>query len=86
MLFRRTFLGLAAAATMAVGAFSPALAAGKTFYWISHGAPTDPVWTYFLAGAKQWGERHRQHREHLFPFRRRAVASGSRARGHRRQG
>ena len=28
--------------------------AGKTYYWISHGSPADPVWTYFLAGAKQW--------------------------------
>jgi simple sugar transport system substrate-binding protein len=27
---------------------------GKTFYWVSHGAPADPVWTYFLAGAEQW--------------------------------
>jgi len=54
-MLRRTFLGLAAAATMVVASgFAPALAAGKTFYWISHGAPTDPVWTYFLAGAKQW--------------------------------
>ncbi|MEE2657001.1 MAG: substrate-binding domain-containing protein [Candidatus Latescibacterota bacterium] len=26
----------------------------KTFYWISHGSPADPVWTYFLAGARQW--------------------------------
>jgi simple sugar transport system substrate-binding protein len=26
----------------------------KVFYWISHGAPTDPVWTYFLQGAEQW--------------------------------
>jgi simple sugar transport system substrate-binding protein len=26
----------------------------RTFYWISHGAPADPVWTYFLAGAEQW--------------------------------
>lgn len=24
------------------------------FYWISHGAPADPVWTYFLEGAEQW--------------------------------
>jgi len=30
--------------------------AKKTFYWISHGSPADPVWTYFLAGAKQWAE------------------------------
>ncbi len=27
---------------------------GKTFYWISHGDPADPVWTYFLDGANQW--------------------------------
>ncbi len=26
----------------------------KTFFWISHGSPADPVWTYFLDGAKQW--------------------------------
>ena len=29
-------------------------ATAKTFYWISHGSPADPVWTYFLAGAQQW--------------------------------
>jgi simple sugar transport system substrate-binding protein len=26
----------------------------RVFYWVSHGAPADPVWTYFLAGAEQW--------------------------------
>jgi len=26
----------------------------KVYYWVSHGAPTDPVWTYFLQGANQW--------------------------------
>ncbi|MCC7448864.1 MAG: substrate-binding domain-containing protein [Anaerolineae bacterium] len=26
----------------------------KVYYWISHGAPTDPVWTYFLQGAQRW--------------------------------
>jgi len=26
----------------------------RTFYWIAHGSPADPVWTYFLAGAQQW--------------------------------
>jgi len=25
-------------------------------YWISHGSPADPVWTYYLDGAKQWSE------------------------------
>src|SRR6187402_1654309 len=34
----------------------PAAAQAKTFYWISHGGPADPVWTYFLAGAKQWAK------------------------------
>jgi len=35
-------------------ALPAAAEAGKTYYWISHGSPADPVWTYFLAGAKQW--------------------------------
>src|SRR6187549_4149329 len=43
-------LVLAAAVPLSGGAY----AAGKTFYWISHGGPADPVWTYFLAGVKQW--------------------------------
>lgn len=34
----------------------PMVAQARTFYWISHGSPADPVWTYFLAGAKQWAE------------------------------
>jgi len=33
---------------------STAAVQAKTFYWVSHGGPADPVWTYFLAGAKQW--------------------------------
>ena len=46
---------------MMVGAATLALLAGgapaqdaKTFYWISHGSPADPVWTYFLQGAEAW--------------------------------
>ena len=34
----------------------PAAAYAKTFYWISHGSPADPVWTYFLAGANTWAK------------------------------
>lgn len=34
----------------------PAAVQAKTIYWISHGSPADPVWTYFLAGAKQWAK------------------------------
>jgi simple sugar transport system substrate-binding protein len=34
----------------------PAAVQAKTFYWISHGSPADPVWTYFLAGANMWAK------------------------------
>ena len=33
-----------------------AAAQAKTFFWISHGSPADPVWTYFLAGADMWAK------------------------------
>ena len=26
------------------------------YYWVSHGSPSDPVWTYFLQGAEQWAK------------------------------
>jgi len=43
----------AAGLLLATTAFTaPAFA--KTYYWISHGSPADPVWTYFLQGAEQW--------------------------------
>ena len=32
----------------------PLAVQAKTLYWISHGSPADPVWTYFLAGAEMW--------------------------------
>ncbi|TNC68243.1 substrate-binding domain-containing protein [Rubellimicrobium roseum] len=51
-MLRRTFLGAAAALALATGAMAQE---AKTFYWISHGSPADPVWTYFLQGAEQWG-------------------------------
>jgi simple sugar transport system substrate-binding protein len=36
---------------------SASLAADKAiYYWVSHGSPTDPVWTYFLQGAEQWAK------------------------------
>ncbi|MDZ5450613.1 substrate-binding domain-containing protein [Labrys sp. ZIDIC5] len=51
----RKFVLAVAGAIMALAVSLPmAQAAPKTFYWISHGGPADPVWTYFLAGAKQW--------------------------------
>jgi simple sugar transport system substrate-binding protein len=44
------------AAALALGLSAGAAHAEKTFFWVSHGSPADPVWTYFLDGAKQWGE------------------------------
>jgi simple sugar transport system substrate-binding protein len=49
---RLLLCGLALAVTAQVAGAAPANA--KTFYWVSHGSPADPVWTYFLQGAKQW--------------------------------
>jgi simple sugar transport system substrate-binding protein len=43
-------------AAMALAIPLSSQAAAKTFYWISHGGPADPVWTYFLQGANQWAE------------------------------
>src|SRR6202050_136972 len=34
----------------------PPAAHAKTIFWISHGSPADPVWTYFLSGANQWAK------------------------------
>jgi simple sugar transport system substrate-binding protein len=44
--------GAAAVVAAHLAGASPADA--KTYYWISHGSPADPVWTYFLQGAQQW--------------------------------
>jgi len=43
-------------ASLLVTLVLPLAAQAKTFYWISHGSPADPVWTYFLAGANQWAK------------------------------
>jgi len=52
MLKRLSLLVAGAAVALAM----PVIAEAKTFYWISHGSPADPVWTYFLAGAEQWAK------------------------------
>jgi simple sugar transport system substrate-binding protein len=54
-MFKRMKL-LAAAAVLAVALPAVAHAQAKTFYWISHGGPADPVWTYFLQGAETWAK------------------------------
>jgi simple sugar transport system substrate-binding protein len=47
---------LAGALLVAGGTVASAHELSRTFYWISHGSPADPVWTYFLQGAEQWAE------------------------------
>ncbi len=53
-MLRRTFLGVTTALVAVVATGTVAMAEGKTYYWISHGSPADPVWTYFLDGANRW--------------------------------
>ena len=48
--FKLLALGLAVALMLPAGAYA------KTFYWVSHGSPADPVWTYFLQGAQMWAK------------------------------
>src|SRR6202035_215564 len=43
-----------------IAAHAPRVASAQDakpiFYWVSHGSPTDPVWTYLLKGAEQWAK------------------------------
>ncbi|MBV9392295.1 MAG: substrate-binding domain-containing protein [Verrucomicrobia bacterium] len=48
------FSMLVAVATSLLTSIGSAQNAKSVFFWISHGSPTDPVWTYFLQGAEQW--------------------------------
>lgn len=49
---------IATAILLGTAALTPVAAQDdpKTFYWISHGSPADPVWTYFLQGAEMWAD------------------------------
>jgi simple sugar transport system substrate-binding protein len=54
MLKRLSFLAVVIAALLAFANPFVSAQESQVFYWVSHGAPTDPVWTYFLEGAEQW--------------------------------
>ena len=56
MLRRPMLLAVGLATALAVYLPTASVAYARTFYWISHGSPADPVWTYFLAGAEQWAK------------------------------
>jgi simple sugar transport system substrate-binding protein len=55
---RRRLFAVGAVLGVALAMLAPMSAQAQeepgNFYWISHGAPADPVWTYFLAGAEAW--------------------------------
>ncbi len=52
-----TLFGLALVLVLAFASpFTTLAQSSKVFYWISHGSPSDPVWTYFLQGAEQWAK------------------------------
>ncbi|MFN8379997.1 MAG: substrate-binding domain-containing protein [Anaerolineae bacterium] len=53
---KKIVFGLLLVVLLAALAMPLAAQDGKVFYWISHGSPADPVWTYFLDGANQWAE------------------------------
>ncbi len=53
-MLRRTLLLASAALALTAGLATAQEAEPRTFYWISHGSPADPVWTYFLQGAERW--------------------------------
>lgn len=55
-MLRRTFMGAAAALALTAGASLAQDGETRTFYWVSHGGPADPVWTYFLQGAQDWAD------------------------------
>jgi len=55
MFKKLTFLLITVIAVFAISVpLATSAQSKKVFYWVSHGAPADPVWTYFLAGAEQW--------------------------------
>src|SRR3984893_10709219 len=47
---------LGAIAALFIPVASSAADTKAIYYWISHGSPTDPVWTLFLQGAEQWAK------------------------------
>ncbi len=53
---KKSIIGLAGGLLLALSLPLSAAAQdeSKTFYWVSHGSPADPVWTFFLDGATQW--------------------------------
>ena len=55
-LFPATVISATAFLACLLPPISSAQSTKSVYYWVSHGSPTDPVWTLFLEGAKQWAK------------------------------
>jgi simple sugar transport system substrate-binding protein len=55
-LFSATVISATAFLACLFSGVSLAQSTKSAYYWVSHGSPTDPVWTLFLQGAKQWAK------------------------------
>jgi len=55
-LFRAGVISATASLACLFASISSAQSTKSTYYWVSHGSPTDPVWTLFLQGAQQWAK------------------------------
>jgi simple sugar transport system substrate-binding protein len=59
-MFKKLRLVTLISATTVLALLSPFVSAAQSakaiYYWVSHGSPTDPVWTLFLQGADQWAK------------------------------
>jgi simple sugar transport system substrate-binding protein len=55
-LFLATAISATAFLACLIPSISSAQSAKSVYYWVSHGSPTDPVWTLFHEGAEQWAK------------------------------
>ncbi|HEY0791693.1 MAG TPA: substrate-binding domain-containing protein, partial [Chthoniobacterales bacterium] len=55
-IFRFFLLFIGAVAPLSVPEASFGQDTKHVYFWVSHGSPSDPVWTYFLQGAEQWAK------------------------------
>ena len=55
-LFPATVISATAFLACLLPPISSAQSTKSAYYWVSHGSPTDPVWTLFLQGAQQWAK------------------------------
>lgn len=53
-MFKRITVMIVSALLIGIALPAFAQSSEPVYYWVSHGDPADPVWTYFLQGAEAW--------------------------------